>query len=130
VKSVRPEAPLTIVHEGDTYILHTSASVRRRVEPILLTQPRITPSAGFSPIEAVIQNVSDLEIDHKSNLCQVRYFPLIHRKMGFVTRFQVICDDHDSEDSWKAFLNSCDYLSSSSTIPPRKPLELEDEKSQ
>ncbi|KAJ6503426.1 hypothetical protein C8R47DRAFT_1106099 [Mycena vitilis] len=91
----QPETPLTLVHEGVAYVLHSSSTVRQNVE---------TTQSESPTVRLVTENSLDLEGDQKSASCQV------------------ICEDIQSTTDWKVFLSHCDSMSTS--VPaqtPRRP---------
>ncbi|KAJ6519930.1 hypothetical protein C8R45DRAFT_953295 [Mycena sanguinolenta] len=85
----QPETPLTVTHEGTTYVLHSSSTVRQTIESV--------ESDNLSVVRIITESAVDLEGDQKSTSCEV------------------ICDDIVSEASWKFFLQQCDSLSTTPT---------------
>ncbi|KAF7339380.1 hypothetical protein MSAN_02151900 [Mycena sanguinolenta] len=83
----QPETPLTVTHEGTTYVLHSSSTVRQNMESVVESET----------IRILTESTVDLEGDQKSTSCEV------------------ICDDIVSEASWKMFLQQCDSLSTTPT---------------
>ncbi|KAJ7631104.1 hypothetical protein FB45DRAFT_557025 [Roridomyces roridus] len=83
-EATQPETPLTFEHEGLTYVLHSNSSVRQNTQQLEATD---TPS-----LQVVTESVLDLDADQKSTSCQV------------------ICNDLDSEDTWKSFMSVCDEI--------------------
>jgi len=63
---IQPGPPLIFKHKGDSYILHTSASVRQSFETI-----GANTRTESSPNGVMIESVLDLESNHRSNSCQV-----------------------------------------------------------
>lgn len=67
----QPDPPLTFQYDGDTFILHTSASVRQSVE--LMDHPGESPENPELPaIKVTSESILDLEGNQKSTLCEVR----------------------------------------------------------
>ncbi|KAJ6575225.1 hypothetical protein B0H19DRAFT_1127757 [Mycena capillaripes] len=94
----QPETPLTFVHQGAIYVLHSSSTVRQNTEP--------TETADPSSVQLVTESSLDLEGDQKFASCQV------------------ICNDLESETSWNSFLRYCDSMSTSAapTMPRTAPV--------
>ncbi|KAH7911939.1 hypothetical protein BJ138DRAFT_1062086 [Hygrophoropsis aurantiaca] len=92
----QPQPPITLHHQGKSYLLHSSLSVRKSAETISLGNPSGDEADchNHENAEVVTESILDLESNQKSTICQV------------------ICDAHTNEDSWKRFLMSCDHLSS------------------
>ncbi|RDX50400.1 hypothetical protein OH76DRAFT_1380349 [Lentinus brumalis] len=92
----QPTPPLTIEHDGATYLLHSNGSVRQSVEVVSATgRPALRDVAYDSEklTRALCESSLDLESNQKSMCCQV------------------FCEDPSSEESWKRFLTDCDRLS-------------------
>ncbi|KAH7931101.1 hypothetical protein BV22DRAFT_1053839 [Leucogyrophana mollusca] len=109
----QPQPPMTFRHNGNTYILHNSSSVRKSWEsvPTVSAVPAgdkgECPGVGDAePLQAVAESVLDLESNEKSTVCQV------------------ICDAHADEVSWKSFLASCDQLSATGFRPQTASQEM------
>ncbi|KZT05899.1 uncharacterized protein LAESUDRAFT_654686 [Laetiporus sulphureus 93-53] len=99
--AAQPDPPLRLDHGGQTFILHTSASVRRSVEDVRMPDKRLQPGNAAEPltIRIVSESISDLESNQKSTQCEIT------------------CDNHTSEEGWKRFLGDCDMLTSSTYRP-------------
>jgi len=105
--SMQPDPPLMLNHGGESYILHTSASVRQSAEYIKVEKPSDAEATGMpSFVKAVSESILDLESHQKTTHCEI------------------VCDDFQSEDSWKHFLSDCDKLSSM-TYKPMGTITLE-----
>ncbi|KAJ3554628.1 hypothetical protein NM688_g3008 [Phlebia brevispora] len=85
-----PDAPLVILRDGSTYVLHSSANVRQNVEQLHDVQSD-TPAA--SAVEVLSESVLDLESKQRA------------------TRCEIACNSPDSEEAWTEFLKQCDFLS-------------------
>jgi len=87
-----PIPPNTFMHNGETYVLHRSASIRQSNEAI----PGVTVdgSSREALTQVVSESILDLESQQKSTVCEV------------------LCVDSASDDSWKGFLGDCDRLTS------------------
>ncbi|KZT75163.1 hypothetical protein DAEQUDRAFT_23709 [Daedalea quercina L-15889] len=95
----QPDPPLTFNFGGDTWIMHSSASVRQSTEAITLSSGMSLPGeAGYS-MRAVSESVLDLESNQKSAHCEL------------------VCDDPTSMESWSKFLADCDALTSTTYQP-------------
>lgn len=101
----QPDPPLTFQYDGDTFILHTSASVRQSVE--LMDHPGESPENPELPaIKVTSESILDLEGNQKSTLCEIT------------------CEDPTSKEAWQHFFSSCDRLTSM-TYQPRNTLKVE-----
>ncbi|KAI0931918.1 hypothetical protein AcV5_004709 [Taiwanofungus camphoratus] len=97
--ATQPDPPLMFHHGDDTFILHTSASVRQSTEHIDIpgssTHDEQDNMSSF--IKVITESILDLESDQKSTHCEI------------------FCDNHASEGSWKRFLSECDKLTTFTT---------------
>jgi len=95
----QPDPPLMFSFGSDTWIMHSSASVRQSIETITIPcGVPVTGEAGHS-MRVVSESILDLESNQKSAHCEL------------------ICDDPASMESWGRFLTSCDALTSTSYQP-------------
>ncbi|KAJ7103420.1 hypothetical protein B0H15DRAFT_942874 [Mycena belliarum] len=83
--ALQPEMPLTLEHQGVTYLLYSSLIAQQNIEQIA--------SDDSSAVKIISETILDLEGDHKSASCQV------------------MCDDVVDDPSWKLFLCQCDAMS-------------------
>ncbi|KAH9947903.1 hypothetical protein B0H21DRAFT_736078 [Amylocystis lapponica] len=97
--AVQPDPPLMFKCDGDTYILHSSASVRQSVEYIKGNVSGTGAVSQPSIIRAISESILDLESNQKTAHCEI------------------ICNDFKSEESWKGFLSNCDRLTSMTYKP-------------
>ncbi|KAJ7783900.1 hypothetical protein DFH07DRAFT_908990 [Mycena maculata] len=81
----QPETPLMVEHEGVSYALHSSSTVRQSTEQVEGTD-------SWS-VEVITESALDLEGGQKSTSCQVT------------------CNNILSNDSWKSFMHQCDAMS-------------------
>jgi hypothetical protein len=86
--AARPDPPLTINHNGETYVLHSTSSVWQSAES--LRSSEVMPTS----IKAISENTLDLESNQKS------------------VSYQVVCDDQVSDVDWAEFLRNCDRSTS------------------
>ncbi|KAJ7181769.1 hypothetical protein C8R43DRAFT_280885 [Mycena crocata] len=91
----QPETPLTVVHEGLTYILLSSSTVRQNMEE---------DTGASRPVRVVTESILDLEGDQKSASCQV------------------ICEDVVTDAAWKSFMGHCDVMSTMQATTTRTAL--------
>lgn len=99
------------MHNGETYILHKSSSVRKSIEAL----PRVTndEKCPLNSLQVVSESILDLESQQKSTVCEVRVHKLdVNFCRVSSLPCQVSCVDDASDDSWKAFLADCDQLTS------------------
>ncbi|OCH96202.1 hypothetical protein OBBRIDRAFT_883448 [Obba rivulosa] len=89
--ATQPDPPLTLMFENESFILHTSATVRHSEELVTCT-----PGPAFG---AVTESVLDLESNYKSTHCEI------------------FCEDHASPNAWRNFLGHCDFLTTSTFVP-------------
>lgn len=70
-----PIPPNTVMHNGETYVLHKSSSIRQSDEVISGLAVDLSNSAGASP-QVISESILDLESQQKSTVCQVRVYNL------------------------------------------------------
>jgi len=96
---VQPDPPLLFDHAGDTYMLHTSASIKQSIEVIRVPSDGDGVLHEPTTIRAVSESILDLESNQKSIRCEVA------------------CDNYLADDAWKRFLGDCDKLTTSTYRP-------------
>ena len=108
---IAPTPPNIVKHNGETYVLHKSSSVRKSIEalPALINDEK----NPVNSVQVVSESILDLESLQKSTVCEVRVHELDVNfcRVSSLPR-QVSCVDYASDDKWNAFLADCDQLTS------------------
>ncbi|KAI0788596.1 hypothetical protein C8Q75DRAFT_807802 [Abortiporus biennis] len=86
---VQPDPPLFVEDKGETYILHSSSSVRQSCED---SDPTRQSGLSDSGVQVTTESILDLENGQKTTQCQIT------------------CLDINSQEVWKNFLKGCDNL--------------------
>lgn len=68
----QPDPPLTFTFGKDTWLMHSSASVRQSVETITMPGGASSPGEAGQPMRVVSESILDLESNQKSAHCEVR----------------------------------------------------------
>ncbi|GJE85757.1 mitochondrial inner-membrane-bound regulator, SLS-like protein [Phanerochaete sordida] len=95
VNGTQPDPPLTLMVDGDTYILYTSATVRQSIEQLMRYE-----DSSSTPFGVISESRLDLESGQRTTACEIN------------------CEDPKSELSWHDFLVGCDSLTSSNYRAP------------
>lgn len=69
----QPLAPLLLTHNGENYILHSSASVRQSIDEL----PAYDEGRPDPSLAVVSESVVDLESSQKATSCEVRHLHIL-----------------------------------------------------
>lgn len=67
--AVQPDPPLILHQDGQTWVLHTSATIRQNLENT--EEPTLTEDPLQSSIKVLSESVLDLESNERTTVCEV-----------------------------------------------------------
>jgi hypothetical protein len=102
----QPDAPLILEHQGVTYVLQSSSSIRQSSELVSSTVSGLSAPSYFGTVS---ESSLDLESNQRFTVCQVGQLFLF---MISAHSMQVICEDPTSDVAWRSFFSNCERLTS------------------
>ncbi|KAG5648076.1 hypothetical protein DXG03_007111 [Asterophora parasitica] len=94
--SERPQSPLILTHEGSTYRLESSSTVRQSTDSLR----HLPITSGFF-LQAITESILNADNKERSRVCEVT------------------CDDITSDNSWSSFLECCDTFTAQVQAKPQ-----------